>query len=67
MNKEKLKHLPFNLLWHLPMLFGIVVFLLFYTSDWSLIILISTYVYLTTVKNSMLEDYYDEQLKQLNK
>lgn len=66
MNKEKLKHLPFNLIFCvssfiLPFIFVSV----FLTVDTHIAYIIAFYIYLNDVRISSQSDYLEEKIKQL--
>jgi len=66
MNKNKLKHLPVNLILCLPTWFIVFIILTNWTTlnQWW-IAMISFYIYLNDVKQSSTEDYFEERIKKL--
>lgn len=66
MNKEKLKHLPFNLLFCLPSWIGTFMLITIFTEvDFWIATMISFYFYLLDVTQSSENDYLEERIKKL--
>ena len=66
-NKKKIKHLGFNLIWHITSLifpFSILFWLTELNVIW--VVAISLYIYINDVKRGVDNDFFENEIKILN-